>query len=53
MGGGGVAPDVVLIGEHDDRTGIWRLHQPKDDLVKLARSGLPGDLQRLSDANPT
>lgn len=46
-------PYVVLISEHDNGPGIGRLQQASDNLVKLPRPGLPGDLQGLGNAHTT
>lgn len=46
-------PNVVLIGKHDDGSGIGGLKQSQNELVKLPRLGLPGDLQRLGNAHTT
>lgn len=44
------SPDVVLIGEDNDDSGIWVLTQPANDLVELSRLRLAGDFHRLGDA---
>lgn len=47
----GAAPNIVLVGEHDDGPGVGGLQQASDDLVELSGSRLPGDLQGLGDAH--
>lgn len=44
-------PDIVLVREHDDGASVGRLQQTQDDLIELAGTRLPKDLQRLSDAD--
>lgn len=44
------SPDIVLIGEDNDDSGIWVLAQPANDLVELSGLGLTGDFHRLGDA---
>lgn len=46
------SPDVVLIGEDDDNSGVWVLTQPADDLVELSGLWLTGNFHRLGDAQP-
>lgn len=46
-------PYVILISEHDNGPGIRGLQQAPDNLVKLSRLGLPGDLQGLGNAYAT
>lgn len=45
--------DVVFIGKDDHSSGITRLHQASDDLVKLSVCWLTRNLHRLSDTHPT
>lgn len=44
------SPDVILIGEDNDNSGIWVLTQPANDLVELSRLWLTGNFHRLGDA---
>lgn len=44
------SPDVVLIGEDYDNSGVWVLAQPANDLVELSRLWLTGNFHRLGDA---
>lgn len=44
------SPDVVLVGEDNDDSGVWVLTQPADDLVELSGLRLAGDFHRLGDA---
>lgn len=44
------SPDVVLIGEDNDDSGIWVLAQPANDFVELSRLRLTGNFHRLGDA---
>lgn len=44
------SPDVVLIGEDNDDSGVWVLTQPANDLVELSGLWLTGNFHRLGDA---
>lgn len=46
-------PDVVLVGEDNDHSGVWVLTQPADDLVKLPGFGFSGYFHRLGNAQTT
>lgn len=47
------SPDVILVGEDNDHSGVWVLTQPTNDLVKLAGFGLSGYFHRLGNAQTT
>ena len=47
------SPDVLVGGEEDDGPGVPRVQQQTDDLVKVRRFVIMGDLQGLGDADPT
>ena len=44
------SPDVVLIGEDNDNSGVWILTQPTNNLVELSLLWLTGNFHRLGDA---
>jgi hypothetical protein len=47
------SPDVLVGGEEDDGPGVPRVQEQTDDLVKVRRFVVMGDLQGLGDAYPT
>lgn len=47
------SPDVVLVGEDNDHSGVGVLTQPADDLVELPWLGLSGYFHRLGNTQVT
>lgn len=44
------SPDIVLVGEDNDDSGIWILAQPSNYLLELSGFWLTGNFHRLGDA---